>query len=702
MPDKTDENPQNLTPGPGPWAALPAAIVIGLSAGLIDGVITFNTTRSQAIGLIGPWPLVAIVAAGLGFGYWMTHLAFERWIAKRFGLRREGLAPAALVFWIALISILFATSFPAMIGTGRAKIYGPIYLAVAAFSSVVAYHFATDPARSRRFAFPVKVLFLCAVPISGLAFAGAWVHAFELAASQAPGLLWMDSVFIVCGIAIVLLGAVFAARWRNITAGAAILAAASLGIASIGRHAQTASLIEQSLGGHPSRIGESEAPDHVILITIDTLRADHLSCYSDTAPPTPNIDQLAKDGVRFAHTIAPSPWTLPSLASIVTGLYPDTHLITHRFAQLSNELVTMAEFLRADGYATAATVENLYLMPNYNFTQGFDLYRSFPPQVPPRRGGVGSLIVRSYVERLEDRVAVEDQVDDLLKRIARNRNSKSFFWLHTFDPHYPYAPPVRFHPASPPAKRIGYAYDLLLKVVADEITLTSAEQAWIGELYKAEVRYIDEQIGRLIDGLRILGVYDKTLIILTSDHGEEFWDHGGYEHGHTLYQELLEVPLIIKAPRIPKGLRIETRVSLTSILPTLLDILGIPHDPERFAAPSLTPLWSDLTERFYEEPIISNHLLYNEAQESVTFENMKYIRPLGDSAEMLFDLAVDPAEKNNLALERRRELPRFRALIAHYRRQAKELRNANTLVEINEIPFDAKAIEDLQALGYLR
>ncbi len=702
MSDQIDKNPPIPAPRPGPLAALPVAIVFGLSAGLIDGSITFNTTRSQAIGLIGPWPLVAIAAGGIGLAFWLTRLVAERWIAKRFGLRREGLAPAALVFWLALFSILFATSFPAMIGTGRARIYGSIYLVVAAFGAVVAYQFAMDPARSNRFAFPLKILFLCAVPISGLAFTSAWIHGVEPAAAQASGFIWMDKAFIIYAIVIVLLGAVFAARWRNITAGAAILATASLGIAWIGWHTQTAILIERSLGGHPARVGESRAPDHVILITIDTLRADHLSCYSDDAPPTPNIDQLATDGVRFARTTAPSPWTLPSMASIVTGLYPDTHRVTDRTAQLAGEAVTLAEFVRADGYATAATVKNHFLRPQYNFLQGFGPYTSFPPHVPPKRGSIGALIVRSYIESLPFEISVEKQVDHALDWCAQNEESKSFFWLHTFDPHYPYEPPERFRPPGTPPERIGYSFDRMLEIRGDKFTPTDVEKAWIHQLYEAEVRHVDEQIGRLIEGLRSLGVYDEALIVLTSDHGEELWEHGEFEHGHTLYEELLHVPLIIKGPGIPGGLSVETRVSPASVLPTVLDVLEIPHDRKRLATPSLAALWNAPAERFYEPPFVSNHLLYNETQECVIFEDMKYIHPLGGSAEMLFDLAADPAEMNNLAPERPDALPRFQGLIARHRMQAEALRGINALVETAEVSLDEKSIKDLQALGYLR
>ncbi len=296
----------------------------------------------------------------------------------------------------------------------------------------------------------------------------------------------------------------------------------------------------------------------VILISIDTMRADHLRCYGYDRKTSPTMDSLALAGTRWTSCQAQSPWTLPSHASIWTGLSVDAH--GTRWDEcgmhvLVPYLPSLPKILNDEGFKTAAFTNVAYLSPDYGFDRGFDEFTWHP-------NGAGR---------------ARTTIDNALQWILHNadKDEPFFLLLHFFDVHAPYAPPA-------PPERFFEDVDVLedsitwSDIKGDSSTAFRQENLnGLIDLYDAEIRCIDEQLNRLMAQLRYMEIDDNTLIIIVSDHGEEFMDHGSWGHGHTLYQELLEVPLIMTGPDVPSGIVDSTVVGHFDILPTILDYLDI-------------------------------------------------------------------------------------------------------------------------------
>jgi len=285
--------------------------------------------------------------------------------------------------------------------------------------------------------------------------------------------------------------------------------------------------------------------------------------------------------------------------------------------------------------------------------------------------------------------------------LQENEGEDFFLWIHYLDPHLPYTPPPRLTDRKLYQKEIGDGLNMhsRSKLPAD-MASTSEKRAWIEELYRGEVRLVDENIGRLLAKLDELGLYNESLIILTSDHGEEFWDHGGFEHGHTLYNELLRVPLIVKLPEgraggpVP-GEQVEEAVSTAALTPTILQACGVDYDAEHLSYQSLMPILEG-SPHGAQEPY-SSGMLWSGQMESIVTGGAKLIYYHTSGATEVYDLSADPREREPLsdrkltssleeALSRSRE--RARALREFYGVKARE-------------SSGKEAIERLRALGYL-
>jgi uncharacterized membrane protein len=258
----------------------------------------------------------------------------------------------------------------------------------------------------------------------------------------------------------------------------------------------------------------------IILITIDTLRADYVSCSGSGVASTPNVRRLCQDGINFTNAFSPAPWTLPAISSILTGASPLVHLATTPRSVVPNELPTVAEHLHGAGYETAAIVCNQHLAKARNLARGFDYYEFFP-----KRGRTLSLGVAVMQKLFPNEALFETStvaLTDLAIRYVSARRSAGFFlWLHYLDPHQPYSPPSRFISNPNPPSRIGRSFYRLKEVRTGNFVPDVEERTWIRELFKLEVEYVDENVGRLLDALERAGIYDRALIILASDHGEE-------------------------------------------------------------------------------------------------------------------------------------------------------------------------------------
>lgn len=295
-----------------------------------------------------------------------------------------------------------------------------------------------------------------------------------------------------------------------------------------------------------------------VLVTVDTLRADHLAPYGGP-DPTPTFEALAAEGVLVEAAYSPTPSTGPAHASLFTGLHPWHHGVLENAVSLPAELVPLALQLRRAGLRTAAFVSSFILDRRFGFDRGFETYWFEPTETFVWRGQRR----RRFFAR------ASATTDAALAWLDERRDEPFFLWIHYFDPHDPYDPPQAF--ALPP----GAPVDL------DGRRLRSGreEGARLPELiraYRGEVRYTDAELGRLVDSLRADGRLERIALVVTSDHGEAFGEHGHLGHGSTLYEELVRVPLLLRGPGLPAGRRLPGPVQLEDLTPTLLAWLDLP------------------------------------------------------------------------------------------------------------------------------
>jgi arylsulfatase A-like enzyme len=441
-------------------------------------------------------------------------------------------------------------------------------------------------------------------------------------------------------------------------------------------------------------------PHAILMLTPDTLRADALRVYRPAAPPTPALSSLAQDSVVFEQAISPAPWTLAAFASIHTGLSPDVHRVLSFTSRVPNGCPTLAERLREAGYSTAAIGYNPLLTPAYNLHRGFERYAMFPRQL---NRSVGAKLLSCFLPREfgqeTDTTSLTDMAIDWLQR---NHHRPFFLWLHYFDPHMPYEPPAAFVPEREPPARVGarVRLDLFYKIRQGHFVPTAEEADWIRALYEAEVRLVDANIARLLKVLKDLGLYDEMLIVFTSDHGEEFWEHGGFEHGHTVYEELLHVPLFVKLPGSKSTSRISRPISTTSLAPTVLDLCGVRLDLHDFSAPSLAPLWSETPSAAVNTPIVSTGCAYYENQIALRLNNMKYIRRLLTGREELYDLTRDSHERVSLVAVRAEALAEANDCLERYDQRSRLLRERYGLSTQSKATPGEELLRRLRSLGY--
>jgi len=364
--------------------------------------------------------------------------------------------------------------------------------------------------------------------------------------------------------------------------------------------------------------GGDSNPPNLLLVTLDTTRADRIGCYGHAAAATPHLDRLALEGARFEKAIAVSPVTLPSHASLLTGQYPPRHGVRlNGDFRLPPDGETLAEHLERQGYATAAVVGAYVLSSDFGIAQGFAVYDE------PREEGSTPPEGRAVrYHPIVERPAAEVS-DAALALLAGQLEEPFFLWIHYFDPHGEYAPPEPF---------------------ADRF----AESP-----YDGEIAYVDAELGRVFDALRSNGRLDRTLVAVTADHGESLGEHGENTHGLFVYEATVRVPLLLRFPGlVMAGIRSDRLVSGVDLAPTLLDLLDLPPMAEvegvSFAAaargetlPPREPVYSEA-----ELPLRAYGWAPLHALRSGTHKYVEAPR------RELYDLTTDPAESRNLAGER--------------------------------------------------
>lgn len=376
---------------------------------------------------------------------------------------------------------------------------------------------------------------------------------------------------------------------------------------------------------------------NIILISIDTLRADHLSCYGYGRETSPCIDSLAESGIMFTHCQAQAPHTTPAHASMLTGLSVIAHGAGYYNGVdhgLDPDLPTIPSMLKGNGYVNLAMVNSVVINPDYGFSRGFD-YFSWDPNGQGRAG----ITVDEYLDWIDDN---------------RGNPAPVFAFLHFYDVHIPYDPPSPYDELftdNGSQGVTGWVTDTLSGTL-----LNPDDSDHLMNLYDGEIVWVDSQLKRLFDGLRERDLHERTIIILVSDHGEEFLEHGGWGHSHALWQEMLHVPLIISGPGIPRGVVDSLPCGQFDILPTIAELAGI--EPEfTIEGVSLVAPVSRSSNRLIPSSRVSPDKCFrwrmeqHEGLVAVYLNGLKGIRNYGlDETGVMFDLVQDSREADSLPL----------------------------------------------------
>jgi arylsulfatase A-like enzyme len=423
--------------------------------------------------------------------------------------------------------------------------------------------------------------------------------------------------------------------------------------------------------------GETPGPARgVVLISIDTLRPDHLGAYGYPRATSPTLDRLAAEGVLFEVAVSTSPWTLPAHASLFTGLHPHRHGVRTDRQRLAPGAQTLAALLQRVGFDTAAVVNHLFVGRRHGLDQGFDFFRRVPEP-----GALPSAVADQALAWLDGRA---DDPDPF------------FLFLHFYDVHSDYEARASSEAlfASDYDGPLDGSTDQLLEVIAGEREIGERDARHLVDLYDAGVRQTDGEIARIVARLAERGGLDRVLLVVTSDHGEEFLEHGGVLHARTHYEELLRIPLILRGPGIPAGVRVGEPVSIVDVAPTLLAQLGIAGDPSD--GRDLSPLWSGdagaAGERFVYADGDRSNALENELA-SIRGPRFKLIHDRVGGGNALFDLSEDPGEQRNRAAEQ----PERAAALE---RQLREFLTAGGSDAPSAAPLSPDEAARLRALGY--
>ncbi len=447
----------------------------------------------------------------------------------------------------------------------------------------------------------------------------------------------------------------------------------------------------------PSRSGDPN-PHHLLLLTVDTLRADRIGAYGAPDVRTPWIDRLARRSVQWTDCVSPSPWTLPSLGSLLTGTYPGEHRVLESLSAISEEVPALAEVCRDEGMRTAAFVSNPWLATG-SLGRGFDSFdvaERLECLWTLRGTRLYPLLTKALLRGLSlDRA---DRLSEQAVAWIRHGDGAWFLWVHYFDPHLPNWPAAPWDRLTgPPPTRIGSS--LTVEEIREDSFREEAERAdEVARLYDGEVAYTDWGLGRVLGFLERTGRRDETAIVFSADHGEELWDHAGYGHGHTMFEEVVRVPLLVSRPGTVGGPRNVVRTDLARLLdvpPTGLAAAELPVPP----APAFSgvDLLSARVDTTYGEAT-----LYGDEQKYLRTNVWKLVlRPdsSGGGPIRLFDLAADPAEFHDLADARPDVADSLRAELARWRERV----GSDGAMAARDVPsdLDPSIREQLESLGYI-
>ena len=430
-----------------------------------------------------------------------------------------------------------------------------------------------------------------------------------------------------------------------------------------------------------------QEPHGIILISLDTLRADHLGTYGYQRNTSPTIDAFAKESIVFENAVVQAPNTLPSHMSIMTSLYPHFHGVKSN-TSLPEEGVTLAELLREGGFATAAFTDGGWMRAAFGFSQGFETYDG------------------------EEKIGIAKILPKVKKWLDKNSSQPFFLFLHCYDIHSPYDPPppydTMFHDTVYTVSFVPSTENLRL-AAWNHIRLNDQDLRYAVCLYDGGIRYTDDMLGKFFAYLRNANLYDKTLIIVTSDHGEEFMEHGSFLHWQLYYRPNLHVPLIIHLPASSqKGVRIDDLVQSIDLLPTVLDLAGLPEHSEA-QGKSLVPVINAHSNFLYfflrqAVQLFSEDFPLSFSETRSYLMRGRHVSVIGDDYQMiynkasqalqLFNIHSDPFTQDNVA---KNHSDIVENLLSGYTKFYSTLSTA----EAPTLVLDKQTEEQLEALGYI-
>ena len=550
---------------------------------------------------------------------------------------------------------------------------------------------------------PRGVAALAAVSFAVVAFliGGSWIHQVVLGKSSVlsgRSLLYTGGLAAAC----IALGFGLATMRAGIGALFVLAVGGHAGVLAFAGGASSGELVERN--------APPEGAPNVLFVLIDTLRADHLSCYGYGKPTSPVMDRIASEGVRFDAAYAQATWTRPSVASLFTSVYPASHLTNELEVRVPASFQTLAETMQAAGYRTACFSANRNVDRVFGFDQGFDHFWAHT--------GRGNELVRfTAYDRVRDMLvnrfgigrktsslAGSDAatVTDLVLAWAAEQGDEPYFlYVQYLDPHGPYAPPASF------MEEIGLELDA--KTVMQQVGGMHTEPPFpfgewpqvdeellgqVRQLYDAEIRFCDRELGRLLDGLQQRGMLDDTYIVVTSDHGEEFYEHKQFGHGQSMFDELARVPLLVKGPGVVPGVT-SSPVELIDLYPTIAGWAGA-QVPEKIHGRDLRSILTGGSHDSFKDALAQNIKESPLTSLRVGNEKLIEVEHQGETRWMLFDLASDPLEQNDLSAERAARVEEMRNALMILRMNAE----AYQAEDVERVEIDRETAEHLNELGY--
>lgn len=454
--------------------------------------------------------------------------------------------------------------------------------------------------------------------------------------------------------------------------------------------------------GAPEILDRAAPPPgwNVLLVSIDTLRADRLGAYGATSGASPNIDALASAGIVFTDMSANAPYTLPAHATLFSGQFPSVHGVEDRGRLLSPaRSPVLARILAAHGYRTQAFAAGGFLTPDFGFHAGFDGFAIVDPLRHPGSSYFAEFR-REFPEQSPSTLATVPGVERVRSWLGAHAGEPFFLFLHTYEVHdYDPPPGTTTCAAGGCRSTLDDHHQLLFPRRTEPFPGTPEDRAHLGHLYDAALRHVDAQLGSLFAELERLGLEEHTLIVVTTDHGEELFERGHLQHGKTLYDEILRIPLVLRIPGHAPA-RIATPAMQVDVAPTLLSALGFPLDPrmqgldllERGNAPR--PLWAEVDDHFVQKTSLRAEgwkLVHGPLDARVSIPNAREWE--------LYDLGRDPQEREDAAEREPERLARLQAQLGAFEDRLRLASDALGAIE-QGAELDERAQRLLEHLGY--